>query len=36
MDPERGLAATLQQIVLAAKQLFQADGAGLMLIDQNG
>jgi GAF domain-containing protein len=36
LDPERGLAPTLQQIVLAAKQLFEADGAGLMLIDQNG
>jgi GAF domain-containing protein len=34
LDPERGLAPTLQQIVLAAKQLFEADGAGLMLIDQ--
>jgi hypothetical protein len=36
LDPERGLAPTLQQIVLAAKQLFEADAAGLMLIDQNG
>jgi hypothetical protein len=36
LDPERGLALTLQQIVLAAKQLFEADAAGLMLIDQNG
>src|SRR5215213_8554483 len=36
LDPEAGLAPTLQQIVLAAKQLFGADGAGLMLIDQNG
>jgi hypothetical protein len=33
LDPERGLAPTLQQIADAAKQLFAADGAGLMLID---
>jgi GAF domain-containing protein len=36
LDPERGLAPTLRQIVLAAKQLFEADAAGLMLVDQNG
>jgi GAF domain-containing protein len=36
LDPERGLAPTLQHIVVAAKQLFEADGAGLMLIDQQG
>lgn len=33
LDPESGLAATLQQIADAAKQLFAADGAGLMLVD---
>jgi GAF domain-containing protein len=36
LDPERGLARTLQQIADAAKQLFAADGAGLMLIDAEG
>jgi GAF domain-containing protein len=36
LDPEDGLAPTLQQIVIAAKQLFQADAAGLMLIDREG
>jgi GAF domain-containing protein len=36
LDPERGLASTLQQIVDAAKQLFRADGAGLMLVDAEG
>jgi hypothetical protein len=36
LDPERGLAPTLQQVVAAAKQLFEADGAGLMLIDSHG
>jgi len=36
LDPERGLAPTLQQVVVAAKQLFEADGAGLMLIDSHG
>src|ERR671921_986838 len=36
LDPEAGLAPTLQQIVIAAKQLFEADGAGLMLIDAQG
>jgi GAF domain-containing protein len=36
LDPERGLAPTLQQIADSAKQLFTADGAGLMLIDQEG
>src|SRR5919112_3356875 len=36
LDPEQGLAPTLQQIVVAAKQLFEADGAGLMLIDAEG
>jgi GAF domain-containing protein len=36
LDPERGLAPTLQQIADAAKQLFGADGAGLMLVDADG
>src|SRR5215203_5802347 len=36
LDPERGLAPTLQQVVVAAKQLFEADGAGLMLVDREG
>jgi GAF domain-containing protein len=36
LDPEAGLAPTLQQIVMAAKQLFQADGAGMMLVDRQG
>jgi GAF domain-containing protein len=36
LDPGRGLAPTLQQVTDAAKQLFRADGAGLMLIDAEG
>jgi GAF domain-containing protein len=36
LDPERGLALTLQQLTDAAKQLFGADAAGLMLIDAEG
>jgi GAF domain-containing protein len=36
LDPERGLALTLQQVTDAAKQLFSADGAGLMLVDADG
>ena len=36
LDPEQGLAPTLQQIADAAKQLFAADGAGLMLVDAEG
>jgi hypothetical protein len=36
LDPEQGLAPTLQQIADSAKQLFTADGAGLMLIDAEG
>jgi GAF domain-containing protein len=36
LDPERGLAPTLQRIADAAKQLFRADGAGLMLVDADG
>ena len=36
LDPEAGLAPTLQQITGAAKRLFSADAAGLMLVDANG
>jgi GAF domain-containing protein len=36
LDPERGLAPTLQEIVDAAKRLFSADAAGLMLVDADG
>jgi GAF domain-containing protein len=36
LDPERGLAPTLQQVADSAKQLFAADGAGLMLVDADG
>jgi GAF domain-containing protein len=36
LDPEAGLAPTLQQITDAAKRLFSADAAGLMLVDANG
>jgi hypothetical protein len=36
LDPERGLAATLQQIADAANQLVAADAAGLMLVDADG
>jgi GAF domain-containing protein len=36
LDPARGLAPTLQQLTDAAKQLFRADGAGLMLVDSEG
>jgi GAF domain-containing protein len=36
LDPQRGLARTLQQVSDGAKQLFAADGAGLMLIDEQG
>ena len=36
LDPQRGLAPTLQQVVDGAKQLFGADGAGLMLVDADG
>ena len=36
LDPEAGLAPTLQQIVIGAKQLFEADAAGLMLVDAEG
>jgi GAF domain-containing protein len=34
--PEQDLAATLQQAVQAAKQLFEADAAGVMLVDIDG
>ena len=36
LDPERDLAATLEQAVVAAKQLFAVDGAGIMLADADG
>ena len=36
LDLERGLAITLQQVVTAARTLFGADGAGLMLADADG
>jgi GAF domain-containing protein len=36
LDPRDGLARTLQQVADAAKQLFGGDGAGLMLVDQEG
>jgi GAF domain-containing protein len=36
LDPERGLARTLQQVTDGAKGLFRADAAGLMLIDAEG
>jgi GAF domain-containing protein len=36
LDPERGLARTLQQVTDGAKQLFGADAAGLMLVDADG
>jgi GAF domain-containing protein len=36
LDPERGLARTMQQVTDGAKQLFRADAAGLMLIDAEG
>src|SRR5215213_4487732 len=36
LDPQRGLAPTLQQVTDGAKQLFRADGAGLMLVDPEG
>jgi hypothetical protein len=36
LDLERGLTTTLQQVVLAARTLFGADGAGLMLADADG
>ena len=36
LAPQRGLAPALQQVTDAAKQLFRADGAGLMLVDAEG
>ena len=35
-DPERDLASTLEQAVLAVKQLFMVDAAGIMLADNDG
>ena len=36
LDPERDLASTLEQAVVAAKQLFEVDAAGIMLADGDG
>jgi putative methionine-R-sulfoxide reductase with GAF domain len=36
LDPGRDLAATLEQAVVAAKQLFHVDAAGIMLGDADG
>jgi putative methionine-R-sulfoxide reductase with GAF domain len=36
LDPQRDLAATLEQAVVAAKQLFLVDAAGIMLADADG
>jgi putative methionine-R-sulfoxide reductase with GAF domain len=36
LDPEQDLPATLQQAVVAAKQLFAVDAAGIMLADTDG
>jgi GAF domain-containing protein len=36
LNPEHGLARTLQRLTDAAKLLFRADGAGLMLVDAEG
>jgi GAF domain-containing protein len=36
LDPQRDLAATLQQAVQGAKSLFDADAAGVMLVDTDG
>jgi GAF domain-containing protein len=36
LDPERDLASTLHQAVVAAKQLFVVDAAGVMLADGDG
>ena len=36
LDPQRDLAATLDQAVVAAKQLFMVDAAGIMLADAQG
>jgi putative methionine-R-sulfoxide reductase with GAF domain len=36
LDPQRDLATTLEQAVVAAKQLFMVDAAGIMLADADG
>jgi GAF domain-containing protein len=36
LDPDQDLAATLEQAVIAAKQLFMVDAAGIMLADADG
>jgi putative methionine-R-sulfoxide reductase with GAF domain len=36
LDPDRDLAATMEQTVVAAKQLFMVDAAGIMLADADG
>ena len=36
LQPQQDLVVTLQQAVLAAKQLFDADAAGVMLADIDG
>jgi hypothetical protein len=36
LQPQQDLVVTLQQAVLAAKQLFDADAAGVMLVDVDG
>jgi hypothetical protein len=36
LDPQRDLAATLEQAVVAAKQLFAVGAAGIMLGDADG
>ncbi len=36
LHPEQDLAATLQEAAVAAKQLFDADAAGIMLADMEG
>jgi len=36
LDPQRDLAKALQDVVVAAKQLFDVDAAGVMLADADG
>ena len=36
LDPEQDLTSTLEQAVIAAKQLFEVDAAGIMLSDGDG
>jgi hypothetical protein len=36
LQPQQDLVLTMQQAVLAAKQLFDADAAGVMLVDLDG